>query len=743
MLQWHLDLFPLEGPLEGVRFHITLNFPHTYPKDPPSLTFPSHQIRAFRHPNLYGSWLCLDMLQGFIGSQDNLAGWSTAYSVRGILLQLQGFLFDFAPQDHGSDKTVVIAEDVAEKVREEAARLTCWCGCPGPLKDVLAPGRIVEPPAPRAVDPVRQAARRKARSTPVVREKAEEKAPIFVSGKVVGRNGDWVKLDNGRWARPAVQVGSMAHGVLARDGRSVDLRVNLDEAQRKGSLVPAVVERAEQYGLFLRVGRRVGLAHRSRIPMYPWPKVGEPLLCRVVENGDKLDLSLSPFALVPAPPAPTRAVGDVIAGLPDAVTSVALGFLDLATLLRLFHVSFGMRGLAEECLAAKHSRHVLTCFHTKASYRSCVLGVGMLLKKGLPGRKGEFSVVFEPLSLSAFNSGVRHGVWRNVFNHFLPLAVDQAHFERAAGQVRRSLVEIAFGYMPSEDTSDRLTLTEYLEEKARKKEMGVHMAAIEAAFDPLTVFRVLPKLMNDCVVALMDGAVWASSKALEGYMAYHHLFLALARKYPEIKAKAESDARRFLSRADWRVKEHCPNLGEFLCALAVTDVSWEEVAVPLLEEAFDRNVLWVLKQSPRFVDKAEKDGRVECSFRANRVSLKLLSFQAWFIRKVARPAHQTATDVLERYDRTKGVPPAALVDALQAHCTALGGMKNHADFFRLAGLRPVGQPELEALLVSNLANSARKRYHNARIFQQEAWAKEAKKEAKKWGAQDDGDYDDY
>merc|ERR1719265_2817765 len=95
---------------------------------------------------------------------------------------------------------------------------------------------------------------------------------------------------------------------------------------------------------------------------------------------------------------------------------------------------------------------------------------------------------------------------------------------------------------------------------------------------------------------------------------------------------------------------------------------------------------------------AEKDGRVECSFRANRVSLKLLSFQAWFIRKFARPAHQTATDVLERYDRTKGVPPAALVDALQAHCTALGRMKNHADFF-LAAVLAVLVPVVAAVLV--------------------------------------------
>ena len=104
LLEWHADLFPLDGPLEGVRFHLTLMFPADYPKSPPRLRFPGQDIPSFRHPNLYGTWLCLDMLQGFIGSEDRLSGWSSAYSVRSILLQLQGFLFDLAPQDHGGPR---------------------------------------------------------------------------------------------------------------------------------------------------------------------------------------------------------------------------------------------------------------------------------------------------------------------------------------------------------------------------------------------------------------------------------------------------------------------------------------------------------------------------------------------------------------------------------------------------------------------------------------------------------------
>merc|ERR1719160_2243921 len=160
-------------------------------------------------------------------------------------------------------------------------------------------------------------------------------------------------------------------------------------------------------------------------------------------------------------------------------------------------------------------------------------------------------------------------------------------------------------------------------------------------------------------------------------MAFHHLFLALGREFPAIAAEAAA----FRAREAARVKHATPNLGEFLCILAVTDVSWEEIAVPLLEEAFDRNVLWALKAHPQLVDVAKtgdaKDARVRLSFAANTVSLRLLSFQAWFMRKVARPPQRTCADVLAGYDRTKGVPPAALVDALQDHCKALAAMRSH------------------------------------------------------------------
>ena len=77
-------------------------------------------------------------------------------------------------------------------------------------------------------------------------------------------------------------------------------------------------------------------------------------------------------------------------------------------------------------------------------------------------------------------------------------------------------------------------------------------------------------------------------------------------------------ARAASFRAGQRTKPQCPNLGELLCVLAVATGPWEDLVVPVFHEAFDRNVLWALKQHPELVDD-KSAGRVPKSFAANVV----------------------------------------------------------------------------------------------------------------------------
>eukprot|EP00930_Biecheleria_cincta_P045339 TRINITY_DN31259_c0_g1_i1.p1 TRINITY_DN31259_c0_g1~~TRINITY_DN31259_c0_g1_i1.p1 ORF type:complete len:916 (-),score=177.15 TRINITY_DN31259_c0_g1_i1:198-2945(-) len=131
IFEWHANLRPNQGPLVGIIFHVRIVFPQDYPNSPPNLLFPRNEIPSFRHPNLYSFGLCLDILSSFIGIQDKRAGWSPAYSVRTLLMQLQSFLFEFhaLPQDHGGNYSYRYDAARIRDVRHEAGKFRCKsCG---------------------------------------------------------------------------------------------------------------------------------------------------------------------------------------------------------------------------------------------------------------------------------------------------------------------------------------------------------------------------------------------------------------------------------------------------------------------------------------------------------------------------------------------------------------------------------------------------------------------------------------
>merc|ERR1719482_496029 len=222
------------------------------------------------------------------------------------------------------------------------------------------------------------------------------------------------------------------HGV--RGAEELDLRVDLRAAVRSGAFVPGVVERKEPYGLFVRVGARVGLAHRSELP-WPWPAVGSAVAARVLSAGDRVQLSLRPFALRGVR-TERRPASDPVS---EDVLVIVLSFLDRGALERCIHVSTTFRASAEEAIARSWGAYAVTCFHSKVrSDEGVVLGVGVRAEL-----RRSLEAVFEPLAAATFHEEkVRAGVWKNRFNKFLPLAIDVEHFARALPEIRRTLPEL-------------------------------------------------------------------------------------------------------------------------------------------------------------------------------------------------------------------------------------------------------------------------------------------------------------
>jgi ubiquitin-protein ligase len=106
ILTWHVSLTAPEGPYSerGTVFHMVMTFKETYPEEPPIVKL----CTELPHPNVYagydfnqhaeraggGYYICLNMLRPQEGAGGgSYSGWSGAYSVYSLLMQLSSFLF--------------------------------------------------------------------------------------------------------------------------------------------------------------------------------------------------------------------------------------------------------------------------------------------------------------------------------------------------------------------------------------------------------------------------------------------------------------------------------------------------------------------------------------------------------------------------------------------------------------------------------------------------------------------------
>merc|ERR1711959_126984 len=276
-------------------------------------------------------------------------------------------------------------------------------------------------------------------------------------------------------------------------------------------------------------------------------------------------------------------------------------------------------------------------------------------------------------------------------------------------------------------------------------------------FDVKIALEVLPKLMNSQVVLLMKGDVHASQKALAGYMAFHHQLLMLKQRMPALSDIIEERISAFIENEEMRTKEVVPNLGEFLCLLSASDkYTWDDIALPVLSETLDRNVLWLLKAHPHLVSPSVcGTERIRLALKASEVSRRLLMFNIWFLQNVSHLPHthvekgcvccRNAQCLLPRYERTMGRPTQSTVSALQQACRrSLDPSQNWNSYLQAVGCEPMDDAAINQWLVRSLFNSARKGYHRSRHFENLAAANRELRKAResemnepKWELDDD------
>ncbi|KAH3758226.1 Ubiquitinconjugating enzyme subfamily protein [Pelomyxa schiedti] len=333
-------------------------------------------------------------------------------------------------------------------------------------------------------------------------------------------------------------------------------------------------------------------------------------------------------------------------------------------------------------------RNELVCFHSKRTYLEDTLGVGLNLENKLNGKLAYITTTFDLLSYDAFMlEKVRMAAYREPFTHWLPLYINKRHAVQA--------VPLA------------------------KEAMGKICAECYGSFEPWMVCEVIPKIMNSLVVQVMTGKLHASIMAIEGYCAFHHLFLMFLDLYPELRRKVDETIETFINDEKTRNKHQVPALGEWLPLLTVTETySWNDVAVPYLHEMFDRNVLWTLKKFPQLiyptpiVDEVARKVRLAKVFEATTVSNHLAMFHVYFLKHIGRPDGVSLAQVRQLLDIRYGRPTYGMKDQLQRAIKSIRQVKDWETWFQRVHVPFPGEISLCKWLNKALENSSRRHYHN-------------------------------
>ena len=150
MRRFRVNYLPTEGRYAGQPVHVHIDVPSSYPSQPLDVSI---ETPGFEHPNVFDEYICLDMLKPPEAYAAPYTGWSAAYSLSSVIMQLYGFLMvdDTVEQMYGEQRCTTLDPDVPYE--RLPSTVQCRCGfCELPTNAAAAanvpdlPGDVPELP---------------------------------------------------------------------------------------------------------------------------------------------------------------------------------------------------------------------------------------------------------------------------------------------------------------------------------------------------------------------------------------------------------------------------------------------------------------------------------------------------------------------------------------------------------------------------------------------------------------------
>ena len=355
-------------------------------------------------------------------------------------------------------------------------------------------------------------------------------------------------------------------------------------------------------------------------------------------------------------------------------------------------------------------RRELQCFCTKQSYEVAKLGIG------ISSSRGHLSSEFDLLSKEAYSKlQVRRSIHGIPFGNWLALPISRRHWESVRGNAREQL------------------------------------SALKSKINPpnSSIADVLYTFMNDIVVRLNQVATevrhndgkstlrHASEKAIDSYFHLFHLLVCLATEDLTIVQSANRLLMNFASGK--RSKADCPNLGNLLVALLISDMPVTDVLrKAIITEAITRNVVWLLDRRGAGMAElsymepdAVSDYRLQKTFEGSRTSYRLLMFSELFRRTARYSAPSPSSSGGKRplaevreelFDRHGGPPPGAAAH-LASEVRRLHSVDSFPKFLVEMGMRSIPSAEsFTEVLRQTVRDSVKNGYSRWAVPQNQALA---------------------
>jgi ubiquitin-protein ligase len=693
LFEWHVNICPESGRYQGIIIHCILKFTENYPTDPPEVILSTgipHSNIIKRDGNDY--FLCLDMLKNFFwmdgGTDENMiySGWSSSYTVKILMMQLQTFLFDdyienydgkikhtlyqMAPEEGGGNRKKDTIKISIENAFRDAKNFKCnKCGhcwnSPKPelhkklperkriviRKNIVQDGKVDD-------DILKLLLKLNEENNNLILDNLKDK---LNSLKYYNNNGSITYIDS-------CNCDYCRNYRLKLEEEKKDICIPIKKEEKKDICIPIKKEETIEDEL-----KKIILSINEN---YIWNIINKYNYddeLNYINNTNSLTLEIKNQEIKSNKIDLTKIKYNLFLKI--------FSYLDYEDIVKVSSINKKYKILCDDPYLT--IRREFICFYTKQSFENTILGYGInvLFHRGSDTIKS-IKPVLDLLSIDAYNeNNIRISVWNEEFRFWLPININSKHVNNAKNIIETNISNIYFS---------RYNDIEY-KNKILK----------ENNFKPKFLLDILCKLMSSMIVDMFKEDIFISTKALNGFCEFHHLLIKFILWYPEIIDIANEKIYNFINTEGFTRKNKIPSLGDFLILLLVTNkYEWNDIKEKYKKESIDRNVMWVLKD----INDLNEIKDANEIFEIVKIGKRLFLFTIYFINNVAPFCKHT-------YDKRYGRPPKEIEEDFQNKIKKINNINTWEEYYKELGIykSPNSKIIYEYKIACN--SSSQKRYH--------------------------------